>query len=182
MGTPAQRLESERALYPAMQVDEILVWRNWLQLYELEYNLLPAEWIAARSSAIGARPQLGDRFDYNVRVGTNVDPGPVFPQNIRDSAIATRSLRIDAVGFSDGTPVVFEVKRRAGPENIGQLFVYRSKWKNQGITAQTPQLRLVCSDISQHIPEAAAEAGIAVDLVPTNFSFLSPFAARRRTP
>src|SRR6266436_1515127 len=129
MGTPAQRLESERALYPAMQVDEILVWRNWLKLHQAEY----------------------DRFDYNVRIGTGVDPGPAFPQNIRDMAIAIRSLRLDAVGWQSAAATIFEVKRRAGPENVGQLLTYRAVWESQQLSAAAPTLVLVCSDLIQHI-------------------------------
>ncbi len=123
MGTPAQRLESERAKYPAMQVDEILVWRNWLQLHQAEY----------------------DRFDYNVYIGTGTDPGPAFPQNIRDMAIAIRSLRLDAVGWSGGAPTIFEVKRRAGPQNVGQLLTYRAVWDAQHLSTTAPRLVLVAS-------------------------------------
>lgn len=160
MGTPAQRLESERALYPAMQVDEILVWRNWLQLHQAEY----------------------DRFDYNVRIGTGVDPGPAFPQNIRDMAIAIRSLRLDAVGWQGAAPTIFEVKRRAGPENIGQLVVYRDVWVAQGLSATAPTLRLVASDLITHILPTVQQVGIQLDIVQTNFSFLSPSPARRQAP
>jgi len=174
MATPAQRLESERAKYPAMQVDEILVWRNWLKLHELEYDLLPPEWIARRAGDVGARPQPGDRFDYNLRLGVNVDPGPDFPDNIRRAAIATRSLRVDAFGFKAGAPTLFEVKRRAGPQNIGQLLVYFYIWKESAITAADPQLVLVCSDFTSHILPVSKASQIRIDLVPTAFSWLSP--------
>src|SRR5713101_4762448 len=138
MGTPAQRLESERALYPAMQVDEILVWRNWLQLHQAEY----------------------DRFDYNVRIGTGVDPGKEFPDNIRRMAIAIRSLRLDAVGYQGATPTIFEVKRRAGPENVGQLLVYRSVWEAQQLSTAVPRLVLVASDVISHILPFVQQSGI----------------------
>jgi len=158
MGTPAQRLESERATYPAMQVDEILVWRNWLRLHEAEY----------------------DRFDYNVRIGTGVDPGPAFPDNIRKSAIAIRSLRLDAVGYKAGAPTIFEVKRRAGPENVGQLLTYSSVWQAQQLSAVPPKLFLVASDVTSHILPLVHQSNIQIELVPTDFSFLSPFASRRQ--
>ncbi len=160
MGTPAQRLESERATYPAMQVDEILVWRNWLQLHQAEY----------------------DRFDYNVRIGTGVDPGPAFPDNIRKMAIAIRSLRLDAVGWKGDTPTIFEVKRRAGPENVGQLLTYRAVWEAQQLSAAVPTLVLVASDVVAHILPIVQQSGIQLVIVPTDFSFLSPNAAKRKTP
>lgn len=160
MGTPAQRLESERATYPAMQVDEILVWRNWLQLHQAEY----------------------DRFDYNVRIGTGVDPGPAFPDNIRKMAIAIRSLRLDAVGWKGDTPTIFEVKRRAGPENVGQLLTYRAVWEAQQLSAAAPTLVLVASDVVAHILPVVQQSGIQLVIVATDFSFLSPNAAKRKTP
>jgi hypothetical protein len=159
MGTPAQRLESERAKYPAMQVDEILVWRNWLQLHQAEY----------------------DRFDYNVRIGTGVDPGAAFPQNIRDMAIAIRSLRLDAVGYQGDTPTIFEVKRRAGPENVGQLLTYRTVWEAQQLSSSGPRLVLVASDVITHNLPIVQQSNIELVLVPTDFSFLSPFPSRRQT-
>ena len=174
MATPAQRLESERAKYPAMQVDEILVWRNWLKLHELEYELLPPEWILFRAVAPGAKPRPGDRFDYNVRIGVNVDPGPDFPDNIRQAAIATRSLRVDAMGWKAGAPVLFEVKRRAGPQNVGQLLTYYHVWIMAALTAAAPQLVLVCSDLTSNILPVAQASKIRIDLVPTDFSWLSP--------
>ncbi len=182
MGTPAQRLEGERSKYPAMQVDEILVWRNFLRDHDLEYNLLTPEWIALRSNDVGARPQLGDRFDYNVRLGVDVDPGPAFPDNIRRAAIASRSLRMDALGFQDAQPVLFEVKRRAGPQNVGQLVVYRDLWKVVYPAAGQPRLVLVFSELNQHILPTAQASSIQLVQVPTNFSFLSPHAALRQAP
>src|SRR5260370_592716 len=160
MGTPAQRLESERALYPAMQVDEILVWQNWLKIHQLEFQ----------------------RFDYDVHLGINVDPGPDFPDYVRKAAIASRSLRMDAVGYQGALPTLFEVKRRAGLAHVGQLFGYFHMWKAQQLSAVDPLLRLVCADFSQHILPATSAAGIRIDVVPTNFSFLSPHAARRTAP
>jgi hypothetical protein len=165
-----------------MQVDEILVWRNWLKLHEQVSELLPPEWIARRAGDVGARPQTGDRFDYNVRIGVNLDPGPDFPDNIRRAAIASRSLRVDAMGWNAGAPVLYEVKRRAGPQNVGQLLVYRDVWKASGIPTAPPQLVLVCSDFTSHILPTAQASQIRIDLVPTDFSWLSPRAIGRPLP
>lgn len=118
-----------------------------------------------------------DRFDYNVRLGIAVDPGPDFPDYVRKAAIATRSLRIDAVGWQGDQPTIFEVKRRAGLENVGQLFGYFHMWKAQQLSLKDPLLVLVCADFSSHILPATQASGIRIDVVPTDFSFLSPHAA-----
>jgi hypothetical protein len=152
MGSPAQRLESERAKYPALQVDEILVWRAWLQLHQGEY----------------------DRFDYNTRLGVDVDPGPNFPDNIRKSAIALNSLRIDAVGWQGDRPTIFEVKRRAGPQNVGQLLTYKHLWQAANLSATAPSLMLVFNQLSQHIIGVTAASGIQLSQVDVDFSSLAP--------
>lgn len=175
MGSPAKILESERAKYPAMQVDEILVWRRWLQLHQAEY----------------------DRFDYNVRIGTGVDPGQAFADKIdadlaakgiqkpavgpslgerlRAGAIATRQLRLDAVGYQGPQPTIFEVKRRAGPQNVGQLLVYRTVWTAANPGGPAPNLHLVAADTMPHILGTVTEAGITLELVDqVDFSALSP--------
>lgn len=143
-----------------MQVDEILVWRNWLVDHQQEY----------------------DRFDYNVLLGLNVDPGPDFPDYVRQAAIKTRSLRIDAVGWKGDQPTIFEVKRRAGPENVGQLLVYLHMWRAQSLSAADPNLVLVTAGLNGHIVPAVQASNIQLAVVPTNFSFLSPHAAKRNPP
>lgn len=135
-----------------MQVDEILVWRAWLQLHQAEY----------------------DRFDYNIRLGTDVDPGPDFPDNIRKAAIALNSLRVDAVGYQGAQPTIFEVKRRAGPQNIGQLLTYRHLWVATFPTSPAPQLVLVFNTLSQHILGVASASGIQLSQVDVDFSSLAP--------
>lgn len=152
MGSPAQRLESDRAKFPALQVDEILVWRAWLAQHQAEY----------------------DRFDYNVRLGTDVDPGPDFPDNIRKAAIALNSLRVDAVGYQGLTPTIFEVKRRAGPQNIGQLLTYKHLWAAAFPISPAPALVLVFNTLSQHILGVAGASGIQLSQVDVDFSSLAP--------
>jgi hypothetical protein len=152
MTTPAQRLESERAKFPAMQVDEILVWQAWLVLHQTEY----------------------ERFDYNTRLGVNVDPGPDFPDNIRKAAIAINSLRVDAVGWQGAQPTIFEVKRRAGPQNIGQLLTYKHLWVTQYPTGPDPNLVLVFNQLSQHILGVSQASGIQLSQVDVSFSSLAP--------
>lgn len=135
-----------------MQVDEILVWRAWLVLHQDEY----------------------DRFDYNTRLGVNVDPGPSFPDNIRKAAIAVNSLRVDAVGWKGAQATVFEVKRRAGPQNIGQLLTYKSLWSAQYPDTSAPLLVLVFNTISQHILGVSQAAAITLSQVEVDFSSLAP--------
>lgn len=153
MGTPAFQLASERSKYPAMQVDEILVWRGWLLTHQTLY----------------------DRFDYNVAIGIAQDPGPAHTDAIRKMAILIRSKRVDAVGWRGTTPYIFEVKRRAGPQNVGQLVIYQHWWPQPFPGAPAPQFVLVATDADPHILPVLAKLGIQYDQVPgINFSVLAP--------
>lgn len=153
MGTPAARLESERTRYPALNVDEILVWRVFLKLHESEY----------------------DRFDYNTRLGIGADPGPAYSEMHRKAAIALNSVRVDAVGWRGSAATLFEVKRRAGPQNIGQLCVYGTLWREQQLSTDPPKLVLVASDVMAHAVSTLATCGIELVLVPgVVFSVLAP--------
>jgi hypothetical protein len=136
-----------------MQVDEILVWRKWLELHQSEYQ----------------------SFDYNVYVGIAQDPGPSYTPEIRKMAIAIRQKRIDAVGYQGAQPIIFEVKRRAGPENIGQLIVYQKYWSMTFPNTPTPRLVLVANSADPHVPPVLIDLQIRFDLVPgVDFSVLSP--------
>jgi hypothetical protein len=136
-----------------MQVDEILVWRQWLLLHQQQYS----------------------RFDYNVYIGIALDPGPTYSEQIRKMAIALRQKRIDAVGYQSTQATIFEVKRRAGPENIGQVLVYAHYWPVTFSGTPTPQLAIVASDTDPHLPDVLAKLGIRLDLVSgVDFSVLSP--------
>jgi len=172
----ARRMEVERAKYPAMLPAEILVWREFLRLYEINYDVLPDSWLAYRALQPGAQPQRGDVFDYNVRIGAGRDPGAGFPDATRQMAIQLTQFRLDAVGFQAGIPVIFEVKRNAGPAQVGQLVSYDALWRKQAITAIDPKMVLVAADFNEQALATVQEHGIQLVTVPVDFSQLSPYA------
>ena len=152
MTTTAQRMESDRAKYPGLLVDEILVWKAWLLLNQQDYQ----------------------RFDYNTRIGQGQDPGPTFNQTYRDMAIQLTQLRIDAVGWQGNIPTIFEVKRNAGAQNIGQLLTYDAVWRINRVSNANPRLVLVCAQFQPNISQVALETGIDINTVAVNFSVLAP--------
>jgi hypothetical protein len=169
-------MEAERAKYPAMNPAEILVWQQFLRLHEIEYDPLPASWLTWRKTQLGAQPQPGDVFDYNVRIGTGRDPGPAFDQSVRNMAIMSTQFRLDAVGFQGDTPVIFEVKRDGGPPQVGQLISYGALWSKLAITSTAPAMVLVCADFKENALAAIQEHGIKLVTVPVDFRALSPYA------
>lgn len=64
------------------------------------------------------------RWEFDVRVGVGIDPGPAFDPNLRAGALALTMLRIDAVGWIGATPTIFEVKPDARLSAFGQVLAY----------------------------------------------------------
>lgn len=174
--SPARRLEAARAKYPNINPAEILVWQEFLRLHEGEYDVLPQSWLAFRSKQPGKVPQPGDVFDYNVRIGTGRDPGPSFTDAVRQMAIMATQFRLDAVGFQGGVPVIFEIKRDAGPPQIGQLLSYDAIWRAQKLTPGDPKMVLVAADFKENALYLLQESNIALVTVPVDFRNLSPYA------
>ena len=150
MTTPAQLLQSERLKYPGLLPDEVLVLRAWLTLHQGEY----------------------DKFDYNMRIGQGIDPGPNYSPEVRTQAVMNTQLRIDAVGWKGTQPTIIEVKRRTTPSNVGQILTYDSVWRKEFPSSPAPIMRLVSNTFSPHILPRVQEAGIFLDVVQVDFSGL----------
>ncbi len=147
----AQRLLADRLTFPGMLPDEILVFRSWLALHEAAY----------------------ERFDFNVRIGDGVDPGPNFSDAVRRDSILITQLRVDAVGWQGPQATLIEAKRRATPSAVGQLVVYDKVWRAQFPDQPPPKLILVANAFAPNILAATRELDIELDVVQTDFSSLA---------
>lgn len=152
MGTPAQRLQAERLTYPAMLVDEIVVWRAWLKLHEGEFT----------------------NYEYNVRIGEGQDPGANYSDSIRSMAVQITQLRLDALAFEGNVPTIFEVKRRATPASVGQLLTYKAVWDKEHPGEPPARMVLVANTFQQNILVPVKAHGIRFDVVKADFSILAP--------
>ena len=152
MATVAQRLASDRTQFPGMQIDEILVWKAWLAQYQSGY----------------------DRFDYNVRLGAGVDPGPSVDEPYRGMAIKLSQARLDAVGWQGSNPTIFEVERYGRARAVGQLLTYQALWEQSNLSAVSPHLALVAASYTPNIDAALATHQIDLYIVPVDFSSLAP--------
>lgn len=147
----AKRMQSERAKFPGMLPREILIFKNWLKLHEWEY----------------------DRLDYNTRIGSGNDPGPTWPDYVRQQAIANTQLRIDAIAWKGNEPTLIEVKDRAGAAAIGQIVTYEAVWLKDNPGSPPPKLLIVTNRIQHNILPVLQKAGVGLDQVPTDFSSLA---------
>jgi hypothetical protein len=158
MASPASFMQADRLKFPGMLPAEVLVFKAWLALHEKEY----------------------DRIEYNKHVGAGIDPGPNVDPYWRDLALKSTQLRMDAVAWQASTPTLIEVKRRAGPRNIGQLVTYSVLWAADFPNLPKAKLLLVASDYQPNIEGVAAHLGITIEKVSTDFSKLRPATFARK--
>ena len=147
---PAQTLQAERLTYPGLLPREILIWQAWLKLHESQFTA----------------------YQYNVRVGTGVDPGPAYRTIVRQMAISNSQKRIDAVAWNGPVPTLFEVKFRAGAGAVGQLVVYAPLWAAANPNLPLANLALVTDQLQPDIAPALKFQGIHLYEVPTDFTSL----------
>jgi len=161
MATPAQRLESDRFKYPGMAPREVLIWREWLRLHQQDYS----------------------RWDYNVLVGTGVDPGPSYPQVYREQYIRNTQKRMDAIAYQGAQPSIFEIKDRATASSMSQLLTYGALWHVTFPGTLAPRLVLVTNRVTADMPMVLDKLGIRLDQVgDVDFSVLSLQESARRLP
>lgn len=150
MGGLAQRLQAERLRFPGMLPREIVVWVAWLQLHESEYS----------------------GWQYNVRIGKGDDPGPTYPDNIRQMAIANSQKRLDALAFQGPQPFIFEVKDRAQLSAVGQLLGYSHLYRMDNPLQPEPVLVLVTNRTTADLGVVTHASNIRLDLVDADYSAL----------
>jgi hypothetical protein len=172
--SPAIRFQGDRLRYPGMQLREILIWKNWLYQNSTRF----------------------DTYEYNVRLGDGVDPGPSYPDSSRRMWIANSMKRVDVIAARTGRVTIIEVEENPGLTAFGQLAGYQVLWRMRvqaggppSVHAQLgverffpidlppdpdPGLLLVCARVGNDALAVAKSAGVSVEVVPTDFSILRP--------
>jgi len=80
----------------------IALYRQWLQLYQDKFT----------------------SFQYNVRVGQGLDPGPNASDSMRAMWKSVTTKRIDVVAERPGETWVIEIEPRPGARTLGQVVLY----------------------------------------------------------
>lgn len=88
--------------YPGLNTQAAILWRRWLALYE---------------------PAFED-FEYNVRVGQGLDPGPGATDALREMWRQVTTKRVDVVAHRLNESWIIEVEPRPGLRTLGQLTGY----------------------------------------------------------
>lgn len=167
---PAITFQADRLRFPGMQLREILIWKNWLYGNSTRF----------------------DRYEYNVRLGDGVDPGPSYPDSSRRMWIANSMKRVDVVAVKGERVTIIEVEENPGLTAFGQLAGYAVLWRmrvaNGGPPSvhlslgvenlfpfdlpldPNPSVLLVCARIGNDALAVARSSNVAVEVVPTDFS------------
>ena len=116
-----------------MQLREILIWKNWLYQNSTRF----------------------DRYEYNVRLGDGVDPGPSYPDSSRRMWIANSMKRVDVVAVKGDRITIIEVEENPGLTAFGQLAGYVVLWRAR---------------IGNDALAVARSSGVAVEVIATDFS------------
>ena len=105
---------------PGMTLNETTIAQGWIKAHANDY----------------------DTVDFQVRIGTQQDPGPNFAPAIRQQAMIASQKRVDMVAKRGTTVALVELKIRANLGAMGQLLGYYTLW-----TAENPGLhrvKLIC--------------------------------------
>lgn len=105
-------------------------------------------------------------YQYDIKVGVGRDPGPEFPNHIREMALNISRRRIDAIGFIAETPTIIEISVNAGLTQLGQLMAYPCLYKIQTSTTRPIQRLLIARSIQTDIEPVLIDQKIPYILVP----------------
>ena len=105
----------------------------------------------------------GSRFtkwEFDVHVGQGHLTQSEYDPAIMELALAVSRLRIDAVGWLDGIPWIFEVKPRAALTALGQVIAYRHFYRLEKFI--TPRLAIITDWAKPDARTIYAAEGIAL--------------------
>lgn len=88
--------------FEGLNAPAIDLWRKWLRLYQDKFQ----------------------GFEYNVRVGQGLDPGPNATDEMRRMWKMLTTKRIDVVAARQNQTWVIEIEPRPGMRTLGQLVGY----------------------------------------------------------
>lgn len=109
-------------------------------------------------------------FDFNLRVGRGVAPGANIPEPWRSAALEASRRIIDVVAYRADSIDLLEVKGRADPCAIGQIWAYSTLWDRDNPTTPVRNQGIVCAMLDDELRYVLTLAQISAfvypDLIP----------------
>ncbi len=127
-------------------------------------HLLPLERpIWARYLASTTEEFLSLVYDLHLGEGAPVDPALSLGTQAIVAAVSRK--RLDVVGETLDSIIIFEVKPRAGMGALGQLLSYRELLLREHRPSKPVRLVVVCERVEPDMPRVYAQYGIEIALV-----------------
>ena len=120
------------------------------------------------------------KIEYNVRVGPGYDPGPKYPDYIREMALALTKLKIDAVGHRRHEIIIFEIKPRAGRSALGQIISYLEWYIRDYKPTKPVRGAVVCEFVDPNLEPIFMRRGIQLYILGEGRYSSDRFARKRR--
>lgn len=128
-------------------------------------HLLPAEAIIW-TRFMAKHGHQWDRWEYDVRVGEGRPVDESWPPEIQRMARHLTLKRIDAIGWREGSPTLFEVTPRAGRATLGAIWMYAELFQRKRPDLEAPATAVVTVRVDPDVLATLERDGTAVYLMP----------------
>lgn len=122
-------------------------------------GLIPVE-CAIWSEFVKGHPRFFNSVEYNVRVGEGVEPVASVEEQYPGLTRTLTAKRIDAVGWSDDTPTIVEVKDAARMTALGEIVTYVELYKQTFRYAGVLPVIVVCVDVDPDLVDIFADRNV----------------------
>lgn len=129
--------------YPHMQPLDVAVWERF----------------------ISTHPDYFERVDYDVLVGTGVEPTGKHDANVEAGYQTLTQKKIDVVGYKDGKTTIVEVKPIANMRGLGQIIVYSHLYADDHQEAGPLTRLIVAGEMERELEPVFASQGVEVAIV-----------------
>jgi len=127
-------------------------------------HLLPLERpIWAKYLAATTEEFLSLVYDLHLGEGAPVDPS--WSEGTAAIVAAVSRKRVDVIGETAGSIIIFEVKPRAGMGAMGQLLNYRALYLRERRPTKPLRMMVVCERVEPDVTRTYAQYGIEIALV-----------------
>lgn len=111
---------------------------------------------------ISENPEAYDQVEYNIRVGTGIKYIPETQYQLQNMATKLSQMRIDVVGYKNGTIELIELKPIGGATLIGQLVTYPILYKQTFEISYLPKSKGICFYSSPDIKYVAKQLNVEI--------------------
>ncbi len=135
--------------------------------YELrnKYPHLIGEDTAVWERFVRKFPDKFDTVDYDVHVGSGIEPLDAIESNVVDQWRDLTRKRIDVIGWNRDFATIIEVKKRVGLPTLGQVIGYRYLYHREHDNIFLKPLLIVCSQINKDDIDVLNHFGILFEVV-----------------